>query len=65
MHCQRVWRLRLVKQEISSLPGLFHWSVDRLPELVEPALEAGVRSFLLFGLPSTTAEDLRSVAKLA
>ena len=45
-----------VKQEISSLPGLFHWSVDRLPELVEPALEAGVRSFLLFGLPSTKDE---------
>ena len=30
--------------------------VDRLPELVEPALEAGVRSFLLFGLPSTKDE---------
>ena len=45
-----------VKREIPSLPGLFHWSVDRLPELVEPALEAGVRAFLLFGLPSRKDE---------
>jgi porphobilinogen synthase len=37
---------------IPSMPGVFHWSVDRLPEVVEPAIARGVRSFLFFGLPS-------------
>jgi porphobilinogen synthase len=41
-----------VRRPIASLPGLDHWSVDRLPELIEPAREAGVRAFLLFGVPT-------------
>ncbi len=38
-----------VKNEIASLPGQYHWSVDRICEAVEPVLKQGVRSVLLFG----------------
>ena len=38
--------------EIPSLPGQFHYSPDRLPAAIEEALNAGVKSVLLFGLPS-------------
>jgi porphobilinogen synthase len=34
------------------MPGVSHWSVDRLPEIVEPASQAGVNAFLFFGLPT-------------
>jgi porphobilinogen synthase len=42
-----------VCEPISSLEGVSHWSVDRLPEAIEQALAAGVKSFILFGLPET------------
>ena len=42
-----------VCEPIPSMDGVFHWSVDRLCEVVEPALAAGVKSFILFGLPET------------
>ncbi|GAK48947.1 delta-aminolevulinic acid dehydratase [Candidatus Moduliflexus flocculans] len=45
-----------IKQEIPSLPGNYHLSVDRLPEIVEQVLTAGVRSVLLFGLPEKKDE---------
>lgn len=38
-------------QEIPSLPGQKHYSPDRIKELVEESLNAGVSRFLLFGLP--------------
>ncbi len=41
-----------VRRPIPSLWGVDHQSPDRLAETVDPALEAGVRSFLLFGLPT-------------
>ena len=37
--------------EISSLPGQYHYSPDRVKEGVAQALAAGVDKFLLFGLP--------------
>jgi porphobilinogen synthase len=40
-----------VKTPISSLHGVDHISVDRLCEVVEPAMEAGIKRFLLFGVP--------------
>jgi porphobilinogen synthase len=46
-----------VSSEIASMPGVRHWSVDRLPEIVEPAAEAGVKAFLFFGLPTYKDED--------
>ncbi|WP_027093420.1 porphobilinogen synthase [Cohnella thermotolerans] len=40
-----------VKTEISSMPGLYQWSVDRLEEEIAELREAGVRAVLLFGIP--------------
>ncbi|SMG39078.1 porphobilinogen synthase [Dethiosulfovibrio salsuginis] len=40
-----------IREPLASLDGVDHLSVDRLEEVVDPALELGVRSFLLFGLP--------------
>jgi porphobilinogen synthase len=39
------------KIEIGSMPGNFHFSVDRLIEEVGAAQEDGIRAVLLFGLP--------------
>jgi porphobilinogen synthase len=46
-----------VSNPIPSMPGVAHWSVDRLPEIVEPARGAGVNAFLLFGLPTYKDAD--------
>jgi len=46
-----------VSNPISSMPGVSHWSVDRLPEIVEPASDAGVKAFLFFGLPTYKDAD--------
>jgi porphobilinogen synthase len=40
-------------QEIRSMPGVYQWTVDRLPEQIETASEAGILSVILFGIPST------------
>ncbi len=37
------------KEEISSMPGQYRWSVDRLEEAIEPVVRQGVGSVLLFG----------------
>ncbi|MHB8646635.1 MAG: porphobilinogen synthase [Thermomicrobiales bacterium] len=42
-----------VHEEIGAMPGVSHLSVDRLPRAVEEAVNAGVTSILLFGLPET------------
>ncbi len=39
------------KEPISSMPGVFRYSVDRLPEILREAWDAGIRSILLFGIP--------------
>ncbi len=41
-----------LSQEISSMPGMFQWSIDRLAEIVDAAVELGIKSFILFGLPT-------------
>ena len=41
-----------IKEPIPSLDGQFHFSPDRIGELVEEGLAAGVKKFLLFGLPA-------------
>jgi porphobilinogen synthase len=43
---------RGVKNEIPSMPGNFQLSVDRLVEEVGAAVALGLRSFILFGIPS-------------
>ena len=45
-----------IKQEISSMPGNYHFSVDTLIEEAGAALEDGVRSMLLFGIPDRKDE---------
>jgi porphobilinogen synthase len=46
-----------ISRPIPSLPGVCHWSVDRLPDIVGPAVERGVKAFLLFGLPTYKDEN--------
>jgi len=41
-----------VKEEISSLPNNYHWSVDRLPEVLDEISSLGIPAVLLFGVPS-------------
>src|SRR6516165_5416622 len=43
---------RGVKKEIASMPGNYQLSVDRLVEEVGAAVELGVKSFILFGIPT-------------
>ncbi len=40
-----------IKEEIPSLDNQYHYSPDRVCEGIEEAVAAGVRKFLLFGLP--------------
>jgi porphobilinogen synthase len=40
-----------VRQEISSMPGNYQLSVDRLIDEVGSARELGIRAFILFGIP--------------
>lgn len=41
-----------VKEPISSMPGIFQWSVDTLTDHLTKVFSLGVRSFLFFGIPS-------------
>ncbi|MGM0395838.1 MAG: porphobilinogen synthase [Bacillota bacterium] len=40
-----------IKKEIPSMPGNFHWSLDRLHEIVDKVERSGIRGLLLFGIP--------------
>lgn len=42
-----------IKQEISSMPGNYRWSVDRLEEIISDISTAGVPSIMLFGIPAS------------
>ena len=42
-------------EEIASMPGVYRWGLDRLPEILDQAIEAGVPGVLLFGLPNDKA----------
>jgi porphobilinogen synthase len=42
---------RGVKKEIPSMPGNFQLSVDRVVEEVGQAVDSGLKSFILFGIP--------------
>jgi porphobilinogen synthase len=43
---------RGIKKEIPSMPGNYQLSIDRLADEVGPALDLGVRAFILFGIPT-------------
>ena len=40
-----------IKEEISSLPDCYHYSVDRLDEIVKEVTDTGVKGIILFGIP--------------
>ena len=40
-----------IKREISSMPGCFHYGVDRVGEIASEVFKAGIPAVLLFGLP--------------
>lgn len=41
-----------IKEEISSMKGNYHWSLDRLPEIIKEVEESNIRGVILFGLPN-------------
>ncbi|HEY3331221.1 MAG TPA: porphobilinogen synthase [Capsulimonadaceae bacterium] len=45
-----------VRNEISSMPGIFHLSIDKLVDEARKAADAGVPGVLLFGLPESKDE---------
>src|SRR5437868_2823809 len=47
------------RQPISSMPGQFRWSVDRLPEVIEATTGRGIPGVLLFGVPAEKHDDGR------
>jgi porphobilinogen synthase len=42
-----------IREEVSSMPGVFRLSVDQLAKEAKDCLDAGVRSVILFGLPAS------------
>lgn len=40
-----------IKEEIPSMPGNYHFSLDRLNEIITEVEEVGVRGVILFGIP--------------
>ncbi len=47
-------------EDISSMPGVKRWGLDRLPEILQEAQEAGLSSVILFGLPNDRSEQGQS-----
>ncbi|WP_119343234.1 porphobilinogen synthase [Facilibium subflavum] len=41
-----------IKKEINGMPGQYHYSLDRLPELINEIEKAGILSIMLFGIPA-------------
>ncbi|MFC5529294.1 porphobilinogen synthase [Cohnella yongneupensis] len=42
-----------VQEEISSMPGVYHWSLDTLEKELADIASAGIKAVLVFGVPST------------
>jgi porphobilinogen synthase len=40
-----------IKEEITSMPGVYHWSLDRLDEEIHEVVGLGIQAVLLFGVP--------------
>ena len=45
-----------VKEEIKSMEGNYHWSLDRLEEVINEVVKCGIRGIILFGIPETKDE---------
>ncbi len=40
-----------IKSPVDSMPGVYNYSLDRLPELINEITDAGIRAILIFGIP--------------
>jgi porphobilinogen synthase len=49
-----------VKREISSIPGNYHLSIDKLIEEVKEIRDLGIPGILLFGVPDPKEKDLKA-----
>ncbi len=45
-----------IKNEISSMPGVYQYSLDRLSEEMDEVVSLGIKSVLLFGIPNEKDE---------
>lgn len=45
-----------IKKEIPSLPECYHYSIDRLEEIIDKVASVGLKSVLLFGIPDKKDE---------
>ncbi|MGO4370140.1 porphobilinogen synthase [Paenibacillus sp. 2TAB19] len=60
-----------VKEEIPSMPGVYHYSMDRLEEEIRDVVASGVQSVLMFGVPEhkdavgTSAYDANGIMQQA
>lgn len=45
-----------IKEEITSMNGNFHWSIDRLDEIIKEVVDLGIRGIILFALPEAKDE---------
>ena len=45
-----------IKEEIKSMEGNYHWSIDRLEEVINEVINCGVKGIILFGIPDTKDE---------
>lgn len=60
-----------VKEEISSMPGIYHLSMDRLEEEIREVVAVGIQSVLVFGIPEhkdaigTSAYDANGIVQQA
>ena len=40
-----------IQNAISSMPGIYQWSVDRVSEVIDQLLDSGITRIILFGIP--------------
>lgn len=45
-----------IKEEVASMPGVFRYSADRLGEIADEVLRAGIGGVMLFGIPEEKDE---------
>ncbi|MCD9022726.1 porphobilinogen synthase [Cohnella silvisoli] len=61
----------LIKEEISSMPGVYHWSLDTMEQELEEFAELGIQAVLVFGVPEhkdstgTSAYDENGIVQKA
>ena len=45
-----------IKNEVSSMPGVYQFSLDRVDEEIERAVNAGIKAIIFFGIPAEKDE---------